>query len=346
MIDLDQWVAERLVCPRDRRPVRARAGTLACPDGHRYPVVEGIPVMLLEEVKQTHAKAVEALRQSTSAGEESWQFRVEAPSEGVDPFVQAVIGATNGYMYKPLIGRLEQYPIPTLPGACGPGTPFLDVGCNWGRWCIAAGRAGYQPVGIDPSLDAIRAARRVARQLGVRVSYLVGDARHLPFSDEAMDVIFSYSVLQHLEQEDVRFALRGMRRVLRVGGSATVQMANAFGLRSLYHQLRRGFRRAAGFEVRYWVLPALLSIFESLIGPAKVSVDGFFSLNVQPSDACLLLRRYRLVVRASEALRRVSEKIPAMAYAADSVYITARRDSAHARPAVSGRSCAAERSSA
>jgi hypothetical protein len=26
---------------------------------------------------------------------------------------------------------------------------LVDLGCNWGRWCIAAGRMGFLPVGVD-----------------------------------------------------------------------------------------------------------------------------------------------------------------------------------------------------
>lgn len=55
-------------------------------------------------------------------------------------------------------------------------------------------------MGIDPSLKAIRAARRVARQLGVEAFYIVGDNRFLPFRTETLDQFFSYSVLQHLSR--------------------------------------------------------------------------------------------------------------------------------------------------
>jgi hypothetical protein len=42
---------------------------------------------------------------------------------------------------------------------------------------------GYHAVGIDPSLGAIVAARRTARQLGVADAVCRGDARHLPFAE-------------------------------------------------------------------------------------------------------------------------------------------------------------------
>src|SRR4051794_25960664 len=84
-----------------------------------------------------------------------------------------------GFMYAPLIGRLVEYPIPTTRLPHGEGRVVLDLGCNWGRWTIAAARAGYRAVGLDPSLPAVQAAYDVATQLGVQADFLVGEARFL-----------------------------------------------------------------------------------------------------------------------------------------------------------------------
>src|SRR5207245_78376 len=65
-------------------------------------------------------------------------------------------------------------------------------------------------------------------------------------------VVSSYSVLQHFEKADATRALSEARRVLVEGGIAHVQMANRYGVRSLYHQAARGFRQPTDFEVRYW----------------------------------------------------------------------------------------------
>ena len=100
----------------------------------------------------------------------------------IDPVVAYLIAATNGLMYRHLIGRLESYPIPDIDLPPGEGRTLLDVGCSWGRWSLAAARLGYTVIGIDPSLGAVMAARRVARQLNLAATFLVGDARHLPFA--------------------------------------------------------------------------------------------------------------------------------------------------------------------
>ena len=322
-MDLDPRVLEILVCPRDRQRVHVDRGVLVCASGHSYAIVEGMPVMLLPDVKQTHPAAVRALAQSARRAEIQTDISATGRSGAIDPFVQEEIGATNGNMYRGLIGKLREYPIPKLPMHVSPGARFLDVGCNWGRWCIAAGRLGCLAIGIDPSLDAVLAARRVARQLGVHANYLVADARYLPFADQAIDRVFSYSVLQHFSKEDARLSLGEMRRILRGDGRVVVQMANAWGLRCLYNQARRRFREPELFEVRYWTIRELKATFEALIGPTYLAVDGYLSLNSRPGDLGLLPIRYRAVVRCSEALRRISETMRWMRYVADSVYLEA-----------------------
>ena len=61
------------------------------------------------------------------------------------------------------------------------------------------------------------------------------------------------------------------------------------------------------------------------VGPTELSVDGFFTLNPQPTDLALLPARYRAVVRTSETLRRVSETVKPLTLVADSVYARSRR---------------------
>jgi SAM-dependent methyltransferase/uncharacterized protein YbaR (Trm112 family) len=314
-----------LVCPRDKEPLREEAASLVCRQGHRYAVIEGVPILLISDAQQTHIEGTRALAVAVS-GDVSSLAALDSGPDDIDPFVRNAIGATNGSLYQHLVGNLKEYPIPRLRLPAGEGRLFLEVGCNWGRWCVAAARAGYRVVGIDPSLRAIRAANRVARQLGVEALYVVADGRYLPFRDATFDQVFSYSVLQHLSKADARETLAEIRRALNVGGKALVQMPNVFGVRCLYHQIRRGFRETRDFEVRYWRPAELLSGFTAGIGPSELSVDGYFSLNVQPTDLRFLPARYRALVHTSEALRRLSLRIPLLGRVADSLYVSAKRE--------------------
>ena len=322
---MDQELVALLVCPRDRCPLEQAGDALLCRNGHRYGIVEGVPVLLVAETAQTHSAGNRSL-ESVETGKVVELVPLGVGANGIDPFVQLYVSGTNGSLYSPVVGKLKEYPIPTLRLPDGEGKLFLEVGCCWGRWCIAAARQGYRAIGIDPNLEGVLAARRVARQLGVRAHFVVADGRHLPFSDRAVDQAFSYSVLQHLSVEDAVSTLGEIRRVLRKGGQSLVQMAGKFGLRCLYHQARRGFRETRGFEVRYWSPSEFKSRFTQAIGPTELSVDGYLSLNPQMSDLRFFPRRYRAIVRFSDLLRRASTRLPFLLYVADSLYISSVRE--------------------
>jgi SAM-dependent methyltransferase/uncharacterized protein YbaR (Trm112 family) len=317
---IDRELLQLLVCPRDHEVLEEQNHHLLCPSGHRYPIVDGIPILLLSETPQTHVEGTRSLQAGASG--ESRPMPLSSPPPGeIDPFVQDIIAATNGMLYIRLIRKLTDYPIPYLRLPPGGGKRFLEIGCNWGRWCVAAARMGYRPVGIDPSLKGIRAARQAAQQLGVEAHYVVADGRYLPFASGTFDQVFSYSVLQHLSKENARLTLREVARALRSTGAFLVQMPNCFGIRCLYHQARRGFREGRDFDVRYWTPWELASTFHTTFGSARISVDGFFSLNPQISDVNLLPWKSRTVVYASEALRKISGILSPLTYVADSLYV-------------------------
>jgi 2-polyprenyl-3-methyl-5-hydroxy-6-metoxy-1,4-benzoquinol methylase/uncharacterized protein YbaR (Trm112 family) len=336
-----------LACPRDRRPLSLRADqTLVCERGHVYPVVDGVPVLLLPDVEQTLsvARASLARAQGMPGAVDERDPRLHLESLGIseaekeqavalaagggrsiDPVVSVIIGATGGIAYKNLIGADFDYPIPEIRLPPANGERLLDIGCNWGRWSLAAARTGYRVVGIDPSLGAVMAARRVAQQFGLPIDYVCGDGRYLPFASGAFDVVFSYSVIQHFSRPDAVRTFDGIGRVLRPGGRALVQMPNRFGVRSLAHLLRRRFADGSGFDVRYWTVAALKQAMGCAVGPAAVTVHCYFGLGLEPSDRPLMSRGVGLLLDVSEFLRRSSERLPFLIQVADSVYVSAAK---------------------
>lgn len=338
---LDPWLLQHLVCPRHHHSLRLEEGLLICPDGCHYPIVEGVPVMLVDTEAQTIALANASIRlslQQTSpdslyldslgvSGQEREEIQALAATgeSEIDPVVSFLIGATNGIAYKQLTGRLSSYPIPELRLPQGRGATLLDVGCSWGRWSIAADDKGYRAIGIDPSLGAILAAKRTSKALRGNALFIVGDARFLPLKSGFVDQVFSYSVLQHFSSADASKAVEEIGRVLSPGGSSLVQMPSKFGLRCIYNQARRHFRDGTGFEVRYWTIPSLRRLFGEKIGNTVISVDCFFGLGLQYSDRHLFSRPLRLVTELSEFLRKLSTTLPALTYGADSIYLESKK---------------------
>src|SRR5579872_7113323 len=180
---LQEEVLRNVVCPRDYSDLHQADFGLRCELGHIYPVIQGVPVLLVSEqpqtlwVAETSIKLASAAEQTsedpfftdslglTAVQREEVRRRIAQGSGAVDQAVSYLVGATSGFSYKHLIGALNEYPIPDLRlPPVGEAGMLLDIGCNWGRWCIAAARRGYSPIGLDPSLGAVLAAKRVAAQ--------------------------------------------------------------------------------------------------------------------------------------------------------------------------------------
>lgn len=210
-----------LVCPLDWSGLERTGQELRCAEGHAYPIRGGAPVLLVPGDAPTHAVCAKSVAEDGANA-------AAVDGDEVDPYVQEAIAATCGNLYRHLQCRLSSYPIPEIRLPPGEGRTLLVVGCHWGRWCVAATRRGYRAVGIDPSLEGITAARRVALQLGADAAYVVGDERRLPFEDDSIDVAFSYSVFQHFTKEAALASFDELGRVLKPGGTAMVQLANVW----------------------------------------------------------------------------------------------------------------------
>lgn len=338
-----------LACPTDGTALAEQGDELVCASGHRFPIVQGVPVLLRDDVEQTigiMSKSLEMARAwvkgrrddeffvdtlgVTDGERDQVRARIAAGEDVVDPVVSHLVAATNGILYESLRGRLDRIPVPKLRMPAGNGQRLLDIGCNWGRWMLAAAELGYRPVGIEPSLGAVLAARRLAERRGVQIEAIVADARFLPIRPASVDAAFSYSVLQHFSKLDARRAMAQIARAVRPGGEVRIQMASATGVRSLQHIARRGFREPGEFDVRYWMPGELLSEFQRMCRDGRLEVDCYFGLGLQPTDRELYGTLGKAVLGASEALRKASAVVPALTYVADSLYLVGHNDGAEA----------------
>jgi SAM-dependent methyltransferase/uncharacterized protein YbaR (Trm112 family) len=339
----------QLCCPKDGTLLTTSTDSLICTQGHKYPVIDGVPVLLRDDVPQTIGLAYSSLaRAERASAPNAFQGRPQRDDDlhldtlgisesersiastlaqggatGIDPAVSVLVAATGGLAYKSLVGRDFNYPIPRIRLPDGNGDTLLDIGCSWGRWSIAAARQGYNVVGVDPSLGALTAAKRVADRLGLRIQYVCADARYLPFASETFAKVFSYSVIQHFSKSNANIVFTEIARVLLPRGSCLVQMASRHGLRSLVHLTKRRFSEGTDFEVRYWGLKELRQTVERLIGPSEISAHCYFGLGLETADAALVSRRVRWLLSISDWLRVHSETRGWLVRLADSVYVAA-----------------------
>lgn len=301
-----------LACPEDHSRLRREGDDLVCEYLHRFGFENGIPIL-----------AGNPRREPTPGNMEPCQIDSGMP---VDPFVNDWLVNTNGNLYWSARGRLRRYPIPLWPSCNGEGRLLVDVGCSWGRWTIAAARAGFKPIGLDVHIDALAAGVRVSRQMGTTADYICGDADRLPFQSASVDFVFSYSVLQHLERSTVIRFFREASRVLKPKGVCLVQLPNVFGLLNILQQAKRGFREASSgtFEMRYWSTKTIRQTLEMAdLKNVTIRADGFFTQNPQLSDLDLLSHKGRLIVLASSAGLKLVTMLPILTGLADSLWVEA-----------------------
>jgi SAM-dependent methyltransferase len=97
-----------------------------------------------------------------------------------------------------------------------PGTEVLDVAAGSGNPAIAVAEAGARVTALDLAPSLLEIGRRRARDAGVGIDFVEGDAEALPFDDESFDVALSVVGVQFAPRHEV--AARELARVVRAGG--------------------------------------------------------------------------------------------------------------------------------
>jgi SAM-dependent methyltransferase/uncharacterized protein YbaR (Trm112 family) len=305
-----------LRCPVTRQPLHEDKGQLVTEDGrYGYEVFEGIPCLMSPVAETTHDGYTQLQKLNARAKPGA------LTQEEIDNFLDRYAGATCGNLFDGLKFR-DRMPIPDFPRHLSPGLT-LDIGCNWARWTFAGALAGHRMVGMDINLSSLRVGRALAERFAPDniPRFVLGDARTLPFADDAFDNVFSYSVVQHFSRENAATIAGEIGRVLRPGGRSAIQMPNRDGIKALLTMPKRRFADGEQFAVRYYAIEALLEMFERGVGPSAWEIDCYLGLNVHAKDRDMVPRSKRWVIDAAEALKSVAGVVPPLARLSDSVWI-------------------------
>jgi ubiquinone/menaquinone biosynthesis C-methylase UbiE len=93
------------------------------------------------------------------------------------------------------------------------GRPLLDLGTGDGQTLAAVVRGPGPVIGLDRSVQALRAARR-----STQTALVAGDAERLPIAEGRISVVVAADLFHHLDDGTLERVLREVRRVLRPGG--------------------------------------------------------------------------------------------------------------------------------
>jgi S-adenosylmethionine-dependent methyltransferase len=102
----------------------------------------------------------------------------------------------------------------------------VDVGAGTGGFAVQLAALGHHVTVVDPSPDALAAARWRAGELGVTLTAVQGEAGDLAalVGDGAADLVVCHNVLEYVDSPAV--AMTAIARVLRAGGTVSVLAAN------------------------------------------------------------------------------------------------------------------------
>ena len=112
-----------------------------------------------------------------------------------------------------------------------PGDRILDIGGGPGHYSVHYAKLGHDVTLLDLSDGNVRFAKQKARQYGVKITALQGDATDLSrFADATFDTVFLMGPLYHLMSEESRTrAVREAKRVLKPGGCLFCSFILMFG---------------------------------------------------------------------------------------------------------------------
>lgn len=123
--------------------------------------------------------------------------------------------------------------------ALSPGMRVLDVATGTGNAALLAAEAGATVVGVDFTAVLLEAARGRARDAGLEVAFVEGDAESLPMPDDTFDRVLS--VFGVMFAPDHRRAAAELWRVCKPGGSVVLaSWTPTGGINSIMAVLQEG----------------------------------------------------------------------------------------------------------
>jgi ubiquinone/menaquinone biosynthesis C-methylase UbiE len=156
------------------------------------------------------------------------------------------------------------------------GLKVLEIGVGMGADYLEWLKAGALATGIDISAASIERAWARCERAGLKSNLRVADAEHLPFPDDAFDVVYSYGVMHH--SPDTGRCISEAWRVLKPGGQARIMVYHHPSITGLMLWLRYGLFRGRSLRE---------SVFDHLESPGTKTYTE--------AEACELFQGFKTV---------------------------------------------------
>jgi SAM-dependent methyltransferase len=114
---------------------------------------------------------------------------------------------------------------------------ILDLCCGYGRHSIELAQKGFVVTGYDLSDFFLQKAKKDAAGLGLKIKFIKGDMRKLPFENQFDAVVNVFTSFGYFDREtDDLKVLKGVNKALKKNGLFLLDLKNR-------EQLIRGFQR-------------------------------------------------------------------------------------------------------
>ena len=153
----------------------------------------------------------------------------------------------------------------------------LDVGCGVGRWSFLVAPQVKKVYATDISNEMVKIAKDIQKEKKIEnIEFLQAKVEKLPVKDAQIDAAISITVLQHVKDEDIDFAINELARVCKSGSKVCILESTLEKARSSYlypRSLKKWTElfNKHNFKLVKWLPVAVLPLDELFAAGSKIT---------------------------------------------------------------------------